>query len=385
MIERRIAMGWSFRIARIAGIDIKVHVTFFLILILAAVQWNGIAGGATGALFGVVLMILLFTCVTLHELGHSIAAKYFGIPVREITLLPLGGVAQLSKNPDKPLHELIIAAAGPLVNVIIAGLLLIPIGSELRMNLLDGQGLLPDARSTSFTTMLFWLLAANISLVVFNLIPAFPLDGGRILRALLAMAISYQRATRIAATIGQIIAIGLGVYGVVSGQFTLVLIAIFIFFGAGQENSAAQSKTVLITKKIGDAYNKHALTLQIGDRVSRVTDYILTSYQPDFAVMQGSMPIGIVTREDVLRALATMTNDAFVTEIMRREIHKLDAQITLDQARDEMAEKASRVAAVFSGGQYLGLVSQDDIKEAFAVLAFMQLRERRSAKPSVET
>jgi Zn-dependent protease len=373
-------MGWSFRIAQVAGIDIKVHITFFIILILAAIQWGGITGNAEGALFGVVLMILLFTCVTLHELGHSFAARYFGIPVREITLLPLGGVAQLSKNPEKPLHEFIIALAGPLVNVAIAGALFIPVASVVRSALLDGQGLLPDLRSTSLQTLLLWLFAANISLVVFNLIPAFPLDGGRMFRALLAMAIGMPKATRIAAGLGQIIAIALGVYGVVSGQFLLVLTAVFIFFGAGQENSVAQSKTVLVTRRVGDAYNKHALTLQIGDRVSRVIDYILTSYQPDFAVMQGPNPIGIVTREDVMRSLVTMRHDPYVTEIMRREIYRVDADLPLDAAREQMAGANARVGAVYGSGQYLGLVSLEDINEAYTVLSFQEARRKMNEK-----
>ncbi len=373
-------MGWSFRIARIAGIDIKVHITFFLILILAAVQWGGITGGVDGALFGVVLMILLFVCVTLHELGHSLAARYFGVPVREITLLPLGGVAIMTKNPEKPLHELIIAAAGPLVNVVIAGLLFIPVGAQVRMNLLDGRGLLPDLTTVTLSTMLVWLFAANVSMIVFNLIPAFPLDGGRILRALLAMALGFARATRIASVIGQIIAVGLGVFGVVSGNFLLVLTAVFIFFGASQENGAAQSKTMLVTQKIGDTYNKHALTLQIGDRISRAVDFILTSYQPDFAVMQGSKLLGVLTREDVLRTLATTPGDPYVTEVMQREVAHLDAEDALDVARDKLKEGGARMGAVYRGNEYLGLVNLDDIGEAFAVLTFVQLNQRNRQK-----
>ena len=369
------AMGFSFKIARIAGIDIKVHITFFLILVLAGVQWGGITGTVQGALFGIVLMILLFACVTLHELGHSIVAQRFDIPVREITLLPLGGVAQLTKNPDKPLHELLIALAGPLVNIVIALVLLVVLGTNFGIGLLDGKGLIPDAKSTTVATLLNWLFAANVSLVLFNMIPAFPLDGGRVLRALLAMRMGYPRATRIASGLGQIIAIGLGVYGVVSGQYLLVLTAVFIFFGAGQENSTAQAQRVLVTRKIGDAYNKNALTLQIGDRVSRVVDFILTSYQPDFAVMQGSKPIGIVTREDVLQSLATMPNDAFVTEIMLRDFMRLDAQLSLDAANGTLAENNARVAAVFNGTEYLGLISREDIAEAYAVLSFVRVRD----------
>ena len=375
-------MSGSFRIARIADIDIRIHITFFLILILAAFQWGSITGTVTGALFGVALMLLLFFCVTLHELGHSLVARAFGIQVREITLLPLGGVAILTKNPDKPLHELLIAAAGPLVNVVIAAVLIAVLGADVRTSLLDAQGLIPDARSTSFTTLLYWLLAANVSLVVFNLIPAFPLDGGRMLRALLAMPLGFPRATRLATLLGQVIAIGIGVYGVVNGQFLLVLTAVFIFAGAGQENSAAQSKTVLITRRIGDAYNKHALTLQIGDRVSRVADYILTSYQPDFAVLQGTRLLGVVTREEVLRALALQPGDPYVTEIMQRDVLRLQGNITLDAARESMSAIDVRIAAVYDGERYLGLISQEDIAEAFAVLTFLNGRRSPDASES---
>jgi Zn-dependent protease/predicted transcriptional regulator len=370
-------MSWAFRVARVAEIDIKVHVTFFIILLLAAFQWGSNTGTAAGALFGVALMILLFVCITLHELGHSLVAQRFGIPVREITLLPLGGVAQLTKNPERPLHELLIAAAGPAVNIVLAAVLALIVGLNSGV-LLDGQGLLPDdTTSTSFGAMARWLLAANISIVLFNLIPAFPLDGGRILRALLAMRLGMPRATRIASVIGQIIAIGLGIYGVVSGNFVLTLIAVFIFFGAGQENAVAQSKTVLTTKLIGDAYNKHALTLQTGDRVSRVVDYILTSYQPDFAVMQGDKPAGIVTRTDVLRTLSMSREDLYVGEIMNRDFARLDASTSLDAAREQLNTANTRVAAVFRGDAYLGLISQEDISEALTVLTFVQISHRR--------
>ena len=370
-------MGWSFRIAQVKGIDIKVHVTFFLILILGAVQWGGITGTLDGAIFGVVLMILLFTCVTLHELGHSLVALRFDIPVREITLLPLGGVAQITKNPDKPLHELLIAIAGPLVNVVIAAFLFVVLGGLGGVSVLNGRGLLTSLEQPSPQGLLVWLLAANISLVVFNLIPAFPLDGGRVLRALLAMALGYRRATRIASAIGQIIAFGLGIFGLLEGNFILMLIAVFVFFGAGQENAMAESKTILTTLRVGDAYNRNALTLAVGDRVSKVVDFLLTSYQPDFAVMQGSNLIGIITRSDVLQSLATSTVDLFVTEVMERDMLKVDAAKTLQEVRELMTQQSKRVAAVYNGNAYLGLISAEDISEAFAVLAF-QARQREA-------
>src|SRR3990172_13151410 len=267
-------MNWSFRVANVAGIPIRVHITFFVILLLGGYQWAGLTGTITGAVFGVALMILLFVCVTLHELGHGLVARAFGVPVREIVLLPLGGVALMGKNPEKPTHELLIAIAGPAVNVIIAVLLLVPVGLAVAPSLLTSHGLLPaDLGNTpSLSTALLWLLAANVSLVVFNLIPAFPLDGGRILRAILAMFMGYPKATRVAVATGQFIAIILGLYGVLNGQFLLTLVAVFIFFGAGQETAEAEAKTVFTTFLVGDAYNKHALTLAVGDRVSRVVN-----------------------------------------------------------------------------------------------------------------
>ncbi|PJF47081.1 MAG: site-2 protease family protein [Chloroflexi bacterium] len=365
-------MGWSFNIARVRGIDIKVHATFFLILIFGALQWAGSVPGnpLEGALFGMMLMILLFTCVTLHELGHSIVAQLFNIPVREIVLLPLGGVAMIAKSPEKPWHELLIAAAGPAVNVLIAALLFLATGG-IGVNL-DVNALLVTLREPSLITMLIWLLFANISLVVFNLIPAFPLDGGRILRAVLAMGLGNARATRIASTIGQISAVLLGILGIANGQLLLTLIALFIFFSAGQERGLTEARTVLNTLRVGDAYNKHALSLQIGDRVSTVVEYILTSYQPDFAVMQGNQIIGVITRNDVLRTLATDSIDRYVTEIMQRDFLRVEAHRSLDEVREILMESGAQLAAVFDGSRYLGLISLDDISEAFTVLTFVR-------------
>lgn len=373
-------MGWSFSIAKVAGISIKVHVTFFLILVLGAVQWGG-PYGVAGAIFGILLMILLFVCVTLHELGHSIVAQRLGIPVREIVLLPLGGVALLSRNPSKPWHELLIAAAGPLVNVIIAAILFAVTGTAAAIGSFDGQALQQEA-PPSLSSLLIWLLQANIFLVIFNLIPAFPLDGGRIFRAVLALFLKPRLATRIAVGVGQFIAILLGVFGVATGNFSLVLVAIFIFFGASQENAEGQVRTMLITKQVGDAYNRYALTLDIGDRVSKVVDYILTSYQPDFAVVQSGKLLGVVTRDDVLQALASDPRDLFVTGVMRREILRVAPTLTLDQVRQQLSEQNARVAAVYDGDNYLGLVSAEDIAEALAVLSFQQRQDQlRQQKP----
>ena len=370
-------MNWSIKVTEIAGIPLKLHITFFIIIALGAWQWAGRSDDPlAGAVFGALLMIGLFLCVVLHELGHSLTARLFGIETREILLLPLGGVAQLNKNPDQPRHELLIALAGPLVNVVIAVLLVI-VGLTPHVNLfntlLNGQGLLQGlSNEPTLPNLLLWLLSANISLVLFNLIPAFPLDGGRVLRALLAMWLGQRPATRIAAWIGQLAAIGLGLFGLFSGNLLLTFVAVFIFVGAAQETAVAESKVVLTTRRLGDAYNRHVITLQNGDHLSRVVDYLLTSYQPDFAVLFGKKLLGIVTRENVMRALATYPHDVYVSEIMHREVLKLDATLTLDEARERLGAEGTRIAAVYNGAEFLGLISAEDIQEAFSVLMFEQ-------------
>jgi Zn-dependent protease/predicted transcriptional regulator len=369
-------MAWSVRVAEVAGIAIKVHLTFGIIVALGAAQW-GVSFGGPGVLFGALLVLLLFVCVTLHELGHALAARAFGLPVREILLYPLGGVAVLNSAPRRPLHELVIAAAGPLVNLVLVVMLFAALVLTNPDALAAVVSLGPEEGATlSLTTMLQWLLGANIVLVVFNLIPAFPLDGGRILRALLAMIWGEQRATRIATHAGQLLAIMLGVFSLFTANLLLGLIAIMIFFSAGQERVATHIGSVLRTRRARNAYNQHALTLVVGDRVSTAANYILTSYQPDFAVLHGERPIGIVTRQDVLRAMANETRDQYITEIMRREIVAVQADDTLHAVQETMAERQTRVVAVFDGDRYLGLLSAEDLAEATAVIEAEECQRR---------
>jgi Zn-dependent protease/predicted transcriptional regulator len=383
-------MKWSYSVARISGIDIRIHATFALILAYGAFRWGfpqGMEGASSfaGALFGVGLMVLLFACVVLHELGHSLVAQKFGLTVREIVLLPIGGVARLEKNPEKPLHELLISAAGPLVNVAIAILLFFAGGLAVSLGALEGGSLFQaPGGPPSLATLWGWLFVANIALAAFNMIPAFPMDGGRVLRAALAMRLGFSRATRIATGVGQAIAFAFGLLGVLSGNLFLVVIALFVFMGAGQERAEEQARTVLTTLRVGDAYNKHALTLAPGDHVSKVVDYILTSYQPDFAVLQGSLFLGVVTRDELLKTLATETADLYVAGVMKREVLTVDASHGLDDVRRLMGEKGERIVAVKRGDEFLGLVSAEDIAEALVVSSFVQMRDRRRAAVEAE-
>jgi Zn-dependent protease/predicted transcriptional regulator len=370
-------MKWSFSFVRVFDIDIKIHATFALILLLGAMQWGG-KNGLGGAAFGVLLMILLFACVVLHELGHSLVAKAFGLPVRQILLLPIGGVAQLEKNPEKSIHELLIAIAGPLVNVVLAVLLIAVAGVSGSFEGLNARGLVTgQPAAPSAETMLAWLIAANITLAVFNMIPAFPMDGGRVLRAVLWFFMGFSKATHIASVVGQTIAFVIGLWSIVNGHLLLTLIALFIFLGAGQEWAAERARAVLTTLRVGDAYNKHALTLNPGNRVSDVVHLLLTSYQPDFAVMQGSSLVGVVSREHVLRALIGNTEDQYVTAIMDREIPQFQTDAELDAIRNELAVKGKQVGAIYDRERFLGLVSQEDIKEALLVSTFAAQQEKR--------
>lgn len=371
-------MRSSFRLLTVAGIDIKVHFTFPLILLLGAFDWGG-KYGAPGAAFGVLLMLALFVCVVLHELGHSLVAQRFGITVREIILLPIGGVALLGRMPRKPVQELLIAIAGPLVNVVIALGLGVFLGFRGELPL-DGSRLLAMTQAGPSTeTLLQWLLAANVSLFVFNLLPAFPMDGGRVLRAILAMFMGFSRGTRVAAGVGQVVALLLGLFAIVNGQILLALVAAFVFLGAGQERAVEEARVLLSTLRLGDAYNKYALTLSPGDNVHRVIDYLLTSYQPDFAVLLGGRLLGVVTRDAVLQSLAAGQDESYVSGIMNREVLPLEADLSLDQAREKMAEHSAPVAAVFAGERFLGLISQDDINEALRIAAFLRIAQQKKA------
>ncbi|HXM30241.1 MAG TPA: site-2 protease family protein [Chthoniobacterales bacterium] len=226
-------MRWSLKVASVAGIEVRIHLTFLLFLAWIWFSYYQVAG-LPGAVQGVLFILSLFACVLLHEFGHAFAARAFGIATPDITLLPIGGVARLTRLPDKPWQELVVAIAGPLVNVVIAAALIFVVHSSAELEQLQ---YLESPR----VELLSKLASVNVMLVLFNLIPAFPMDGGRILRALLAMALPYTQATQIAARIGQGLAIVFGIFGLF-GNPLLIFIAFFIFAGAQQEAAIVRAK-----------------------------------------------------------------------------------------------------------------------------------------------
>ncbi|MGE3704651.1 MAG: site-2 protease family protein [Vicinamibacterales bacterium] len=360
-------MSWSYRLATVRGIAVNVHATFAIIVGLVALNWGVL--GVPGILFGLLQVLLLFGCVTLHELGHAVAAQHYGIPVRQIVLLPIGGVAMLGRNPRNAVQELVIAAAGPAVNVAIV-LALLPVLALLGEPLTLGASFLRPGPDTtlSATGIIRSLVAVNIGLVLFNLIPAFPLDGGRILRGLLGLRLHWADATRWAAGTGQTLAIVMGFYGLWMGALNLVIIAALVFAAAGAAQQDERSHGVLALERVGDACNHHAIALHEGDRVSGVVRYLLTSYQPDFPVLRGRELVGVVVRDDVLRAAAERRGDLAVGRFMS-DCPRVDASLSLAEVRSRLDDARATVAAVFDGDEFVGLVSRDDLREAELILS----------------
>lgn len=313
-------MSWSIKLFKVKGIDIKIHLTFFLILIWAAFRWSGSTGaGLQGALFGVVATLLLFAAVTLHELGHSFQALKFGVKVKDITLMPLGGLAQMEEIPENSKQELRIAIAGPLVNFAIAALL-VAVGAILQtQSVISLSELSASLGQASWSGLLAYLTMANLMLGLFNLIPAFPMDGGRVLRALLARRMDYAQATKIAASVGQGLALLFGLWGFMSGNYTLVLIAIFIWMGAGQESKDVQVKDTLRDIKVRQAMTLNPQTLQANDPLAKALELTLSTAQSNFPVLEWgtNQVVGFLSEPDLLRGLKEQDERMPVREAMR--------------------------------------------------------------------
>jgi stage IV sporulation protein FB len=375
-------VGTSIVLFRLFDIEVRVHWSFVLILVYGAFLYSaGPAGPLAGAAYGVLVTILLFVCVTLHEFGHALVAKYYKVRVGNITLLPIGGVANLERMPDKPMQEFLIALAGPLVNFALAALLipfvLLAVGMQVSAGTAPGdlgqllRSTLSRAMEPGVSNLLVYLLATNVMLGLFNLLPAFPMDGGRILRALLAMAMPYVQATRTAVLVGRVFAVLLAIWGIMGGGVIMLLIAFFIYVGGGAEREAVESRAVLRHATVGQALSHNAISLYASERLSRAVDLIMNSYQTDYPVLDlGGAFIGVLTRPRLVAALKDQGPEARVVDVMLRadEVPVVAPSITLDQVWEKMATSASRVVAVKQQNQFLGILTLDDLSEVFNVL-----------------
>ena len=350
-------MKWSWKLATVAGIGLYVHATFFLLIAWVGVTY-WLAGGSAAALSGIAFILALFACVVLHELGHALTARRYGIRTRDITLLPIGGVSRLERIPDDPRQEVRVSLAGPAVNVVIA--------AALYAWLLLSQTLRPlSALTMAGGPFLERLLLVNVSLAVFNLLPAFPMDGGRVLRALLAMRMDYVRATQVSAHVGQAMALVFGLIGLFSNPF-LVFIAFFVWIGAAQEASVVQMRTALSGIPVSRAMLTNFQTVAPDDAAKRVLELILAGSQQDFPVVdggQGARVTGVLLRSDVLKALAQRASDWRVRDIMRREFEVVDAADMLDTALARLQSCNCHTLAVTSRGALVGLLTMENVGE----------------------
>lgn len=387
-------MGSSVRLFRAWGIDVQVHWSFLLILVYGAFLYSGRGNALVGAVYGIVVILLLFVCVLLHEFGHALTAKYFKVNVPHITLLPIGGVAQLERMPRQPFQEFLIAIAGPAVNFVLT-VLLLPVALlvvGLGMGSGDLSSLLAYAQTRMMTPsldgLLVYLAVTNFALGIFNLLPAFPMDGGRVLRSLLALAMPYVRATRIAVMVGRVIAIGMAFMGL-GGNIMLLLIAFFVYVGGRGELEAVESRYVLKDFRARQALNREARQVFTSESIDKAVDLIMTTYQADFPVFDlGSNFVGVLTRPRLVGFLRTQGREGRIVDVMvpAQEIPVVAPDTTLADVWDRMMEAGSRVVAVKEQGRFLGLITLDDISELIQVMgAAKEQEDRQAAAPSVGT
>jgi Zn-dependent protease/CBS domain-containing protein len=338
---------------------IRLHVTFLLFLL-----WIGIAhyteGGPEAALEGVLFIALLFLCVLLHEFGHILAARRYGVQTPDIVLLPIGGVARLERIPEEPAQELVVALAGPAVNLVIAALLFLALGG------------LPDDSfelQNPGVGLLARLASANLFLVLFNLLPAFPMDGGRVLRAFLAHRLGYARGTQVAASIGQGLAFAFGLLGLIGGNPMLVFIALFVYLAASSEAHAAQMRQVSRGMMVADAMITRFESLSPQSRVEDAVECLIRTTQHEFPVVDGIGRLhGVLTRDGMIKALRERGPDTPVVEVMRSDIPVVESRRSLEDALQLMqGQRLPAVGVADRAGRVVGLVTPENIGEMMMI------------------
>jgi len=338
----------SLKLGRVFGIPISLHLTFILFVAFLGMVYL-FQGGTKAALTGVSFILALFVSVTLHELGHSLVARGFGVKVRGIVLLPIGGVSQMEEMPQQPNQEFLIALAGPATSVALglvlgaASLLLYGPAATFKTTVTGGL-FLPN------------LARVNLLLAIFNLLPGFPMDGGRIFRAVLARAMPFDRATAIAASVGRVFAIGLGLVGLFTNIW-LAFIAVFIYFGASSEANQVRIRTALHDVPVRRVMATKFETLSPDDRVSRAVEHAYNGFQEDFPVVEGDKLVGILMKPDVLAALHEYGPGATVGRVMRTEFTTATADQTLEQVYAAIQTCRCSSLPVLESGRIVGLVT----------------------------
>ena len=379
-------MRWAIRLGRIAGTEVRIHLTFFLLLAYVGLEgWH--AGGKTEALHLMLLVCIVFFCVLLHEFGHAFAARRCGIGTPDITLFPFGGVARIERMPENPRQEIFIALAGPAVNVVIASLLWVLLAIFARAVQPEQMGL---AGSLAVEVM-----SVNVVLLLFNLIPAFPMDGGRVLRALLATRLDHARATRIAAHIGQALAVALGlvgVFGIMIGTHEipsnpmLVVAAFFVFMAAANEAGAVQMQSMFRGLTVASAMVTEYKALPRNASLGEAADVLLHTSQHEFPVIDPDGTLrGIFTRSELVTALRESGPEASVLGVMRGDFPIVHPRTPFDEAFQMMQQSGTTVLPVTDEeGRLTGLFTMENIGEMLMVRSAIAQSRRGGKKLRVE-
>lgn len=366
-------MKGSLKLGKIAGIGLFVHWTFSL-LILFIVYTNYKAGqNSIQILWSVLFILCIFLTVFMHELGHALTAKKFGIKTKDITLLPIGGVAQLERLPEKPSEELMVAFAGPMVNIVLA--LITSLFISLPNTSQEMVAQLENGVNAGNFFLNFYLV--NIILAFFNLIPAFPMDGGRVLRALLSYKLERHQATKIAARIGQALAIGFVLLGFYSNPF-LIFIGIFVFMGAQIESEYTESKYMLKGYKVRDVLMKQYPTIDYNETLETAVKLMLDSQNKHFLVTENGIPMGTLNREQIIAALAKKEGETKLSSIMDRELILLQADNLLEDVFELVYKNKSTLMLVIDDNQLIGTLDTENLLE------FILINEVKANRAHVE-
>ncbi|MGB3781039.1 MAG: site-2 protease family protein [Tunicatimonas sp.] len=363
------------------GVKVYIHWTFLILLAWIFVIYSGLGTDLARGVWGIVFILLLFACVVLHEFGHALVARHFGISTRDISIYPIGGIASMESMPEKPAQELQVALAGPLVNLVIALLL------WLYLQLTGTMPALAELRFSGITPGASWafnLFLANVILALFNLIPAFPMDGGRVLRALLSFRLDRSQATRIAAATGQALAIGFVFFGLFY-NFWLVFIGLFVYLGAGSEATLETIQGFLAGHLVRDIIITQFTPLSPQDPLSRVAEVVLYSQEHGFVVVDASgNPAGVLSRRELIRGLAEYGKEAPVSQVMRLDYVTLSPDAELQKVHNKYLTAPDHyVFPVVENGQLVGIVDRENINEWIMIEQALQKTQPRQDRPPV--
>lgn len=361
-------MKWALYLGKIAGIKLYMHWTFLILVGWIFLMYFQVGNNIRDGLMGVAFILTIFVCVILHEFGHSLTARRFNINTRKITLLPIGGVASMERMPEKPGQELWVAIMGPMVNVFIALILYLYLKATGGIPTMDELWEIQENEQPliSGVNFLFNLLLVNLALVAFNLIPAFPMDGGRVLRALLSYRFDRAQATNIAARIGQFLAI-VFVFAGFYTNFWLVFIGVFIFLGAGGEASYEAARTILSGYKVRDVLMTRYTLLAPGDTLNQAVQALLDGQEKEFLVGHGEVVQGVLTRDSIIKGLNELGREAPLSNVMRKDFITLEPDMELQEIYHKMITNGCSVGPVYQGTKLLGIVDRENINELLLV------------------